>query len=137
MVADQNFHGIINLPGIDGGVAFDPTRDMLYGVNSSTDEIIAFDTHTWAVKYVLPVGETLSTCTAFENGVMRVSDDGKLLFLATPSGVRMFNLRVSTGVASSLSVAGFPSFVKAGSSANFTVTALDPAGTSPPAIPAR
>src|SRR5207249_4926606 len=57
-----------------------------------------------------------------------VSDDGKLLFLATPSGVRMYNLRLSTGVANSLSVAGFPSFLTAGNSASFTVTALDPAG---------
>jgi uncharacterized delta-60 repeat protein len=128
MVADRNFHGVVTLPGIDGGVAFDPTRDLLYGVNSSTDQILAFDTHTWAVKYVLAVGENVSTRSAFGSGVMRVSDDGKLLFLATPSGIRMYNLRLSTGVASSLSVAGFPSFVTAGTSANFTVTALDPAG---------
>ena len=28
--------------GLDSGVAFDATRDILYGVNSTTDEIIAY-----------------------------------------------------------------------------------------------
>src|SRR5262249_13423899 len=114
IVADRNFHAVINLPGINGGAVFDPTRDMPYGVNSSTGRLVGFDTHTWTVKYVLAVGESIGACKAFGSGVMRISDDGKLLFLSTPTGVRMYTLPVSTGVINSLSVAGFPSFATAG-----------------------
>jgi hypothetical protein len=68
------------------------------------------------------------TALEFGNGVMRVSDDGTELFLSTPSGVRMIDLPQSTGVASRLDVAGFPSLVSSGTISSFTVTAKDPAG---------
>ena len=45
------------LPCIDGGMAFDPAADVFYGVDSSADELVAFDTRSWHRKYTLPVGE--------------------------------------------------------------------------------
>jgi DNA-binding beta-propeller fold protein YncE len=127
-VVDRDLHAVANLVDADGGVAFDPARDVLYTASSHTDQITAYDTATWAVKYRLPVGEHVQAASAFGNGVMRVSDDGTELFLSTPSGVRMIDLPPSTGLAARLEVGGFPSFVAAGTIGAFTVTARDPAG---------
>src|SRR4051812_7920210 len=98
---NASFGTVRTLSGIDGGVAFDPARDVLYGVNSSTDQIVAYDTNTWAVKYSLAVGENAPTASALGNGVMAVSGDGKWLFLSTPTGVRVYSIAptLSTTVA--------------------------------------
>src|SRR5262249_41186566 len=113
-IMDRNFTAVQNLSGIDGGIAFDPVRDVLYGVNSATDQVVAYDTNTWAEKYRLSIGESVNTCTAFGGGMMAVSSDGSYLFLSTGSGVREFSLPAATGVASSLVVAGFPAYVLGG-----------------------
>src|SRR5207237_1366041 len=78
-VMDRNFAAVRNLSGVDGGVVFDPARDVLYGVNSTTDQVVAYDTTTWAEKYRLPIGEDVSTSTAFGGGMMVVSADGSSL----------------------------------------------------------
>jgi hypothetical protein len=116
------------LGGIDGGVAFDPTKDVLYGVNAGAGQVVAFDTNTWAVKYVLFIGESVGTTSAFGSGVMAVSADGRNLFLVSPTGVRQIALPQATGVASQLAVGGFPAYILAGLPGAFRVTALDPAG---------
>jgi sugar lactone lactonase YvrE len=127
-VMDSSFHAVVNLTSINGGVAFDPVRDVLYGVNTNAGQIIAYDTHTWAEKFRLGIGETPGFTSAFGNGVMAVSSDGSFLFLATPSGVREYNLPANTGIASTLKPGGFPSFIGSGTAGSFTVSALDPAG---------
>ena len=88
VVMDAHFNTRITIPGLDGGVVFDPNQDVMYAVNSSTDQIVAYDTNTWAVNYQLPIGEATTPGQAFGNGVMAVSGDSRWLFLATPSGVR-------------------------------------------------
>src|SRR5205823_5695561 len=50
-----------------------------------------------------------------------VSSDGSLLFLATASGVRMFNLPASSA-STQFAVAGFPMPSTAGAAGTFTVT---------------
>src|SRR6266852_3259880 len=72
----------------DGGVTFDPTQDVLYAADSATSQIVAYDTHTWAAKYRLDIGENITSTTAdpsriYGNGMMTVSADGHYLFLAT------------------------------------------------------
>jgi sugar lactone lactonase YvrE len=125
VVTDRSFNEVTSLPNQDGGVAFDPLQDVLYTVNSAKNQITAFDTNTWAAKFQMPIGENVTPGSAFGNGVMTVSNDGSLLFLATPSGVRMFNLPTNGGPAATLSISGFPSATNAGTTATFTVTALD------------
>ena len=68
-------------------------RDVLYGVNSATNQIVAYDTTTWAERYRLNIGEDVGASTAFGQGVMAVSSDGRWLFLSTPSGVRQAAIR--------------------------------------------
>jgi len=127
-VIDPNLNAIVNLGHLDGGVAFDPAQDVLYGVNTHADQIVAYDTHTWTIKYSLPIGEAASPYGQFSNGEMVVTNDGSRLFLSTSSGVREFNLPSPTGVASSLTLTGYPSFILGGVAGSFTVTARDPAG---------
>jgi hypothetical protein len=128
VITDRSFNEVTSLPNQDGGVVFDPLQDVLYTVSSVTNQITAFNTNTWAVKFQMPIGEAVTPGSAFGNGVMTVSNDGSLLFLATPSGVRMFNLPSNGGPAATLSISGFPSATSAGTPGTFTVTALDANG---------
>jgi DNA-binding beta-propeller fold protein YncE len=91
-VMDRNFKAVENLAGLDGGLAFDPTKDILYTANSATDELIAYNTNTWDVLYRRSIGEDINASSPFVSGGMSVSDGGQYLFLSTPSGVRMFDL---------------------------------------------
>jgi hypothetical protein len=91
-VMDRNFNAVENLAGVNGGLAFDPTRDILYAANSVADELIAYDTNTWDVLYRRSIGENINDSSPFVSGGMSVSDNGQYLFLSTPAGVRMFNL---------------------------------------------
>ena len=98
-VVDTALNNVRLLIGIDGGVVFDPVSDILYGVNSTTDQIVAFDTATWQVRFTMPVDQSTDASTPMETGVMAVSGDGTKLFLSTPTGVRRYDLPTSTGAA--------------------------------------
>src|SRR5262249_771704 len=113
----------------NGGLTFDPSRDLLYVADASAHQIVAFDTNTWAEKFRRDIGESIPAATPFGSGGRTVSSDGSELFMSPPSGGRMIDLPASTGVASQLDVGGFPSFISAGVVASFTVTARDPAGS--------
>mgnify|MGYP002623110063 FL=1 len=77
------------LPPYRGGLQFDAVRDVLYAVDLAAAELVAIHTTTFEELYRLPVGESLG----FESYVdTSMSPDGELLFLSTPSGVRMFRL---------------------------------------------
>src|SRR5262249_24525112 len=127
-VLDGSLGVVEQLPTIDGGMAFDPTRNVLYGVNSATDQLVAFDTTTWAEKYRIPVGENMPASAAFGSGVITPDPTGRVLYLSTPTGVRVLALPAATGVASRLTLGGFPAFLPVGTPGTFTVTALDPDG---------
>jgi hypothetical protein len=80
--------------GIDNGVAFDAVRDVFYGVNSTTDEIIAYSTTNYAELFRLAIGEDLGTSTSeFGTGTLVASADGRWLALETDSAVRLFQVR--------------------------------------------
>ncbi len=128
-VMDKNFHSVHTLgTNFNGGLTFDPSRDLLYVADASAHQVVAFDTNTWAEKFRLDIGESIPAAMPFGSGEMTVSSDGSELFMSTPSGVRMIDLPASTGVASQLDVGGFPSFISAGTQGAITVTARDPAG---------
>jgi sugar lactone lactonase YvrE len=129
-VMDSSFHSLRTFgTNFDGGLAFDPSRDLLYLADAHAGRIVAYDTHTWAERFRLDIGETIPAVMPFDNGEMTVRSDGSELFLSTRFGVRMIDLPPSTGVASRLDVTGFPSFITAGTIGRFTVSARDPAGS--------
>jgi hypothetical protein len=97
-IMDRNFNAIENLTGIDGGIAFDPTDDILYAANSKTDQLIAYDTQTWKERYRWAIGEDISASSNFGGGMMTISGNGDYLFLSTESGIRMFTLSNELGL---------------------------------------
>jgi len=57
------------LSNITGGFTFDPLRDILYGVDATADQVIAYDTHTWQERYRIAIGEDVSAVSGkFSNG---------------------------------------------------------------------
>ena len=95
------FNFIHSFNGLDSGVAFDGARDILYGVNSLADQIIAYDTNTFAEKFRLNIGEDVSPfSTLFGAGTLIASPNGRRLALHTQSGVRVFTIPVLARVVS-------------------------------------
>jgi sugar lactone lactonase YvrE len=128
-VMDKNLKSVHTFaPDFDGGLTFDPARDLFYLADSTAGQVVAFDTATWAEKFRLNIGEAIPRFATYGSGEMTVSADSSALFISTPSGVRMIDLPPSTGVASQLEVSGFPALISAGTTGTFTVTARDPAG---------
>ena len=96
-----SFNFVHSFTGLDSGVAFDGTRDLLYGVNSVTDQIIAYNTNTFVEKFRLSIGEDVSfSSSMFGPGILIASPDGRRLALRTPSGVRIFTIPVLVKVVS-------------------------------------
>lgn len=73
--------------GADGASAFDAVRDILYVVNSSSDELMAFDTNSWELMYSLPFGEDVNIF-----GQLAVSDDGAHVFFTRQQLVRIIDV---------------------------------------------
>jgi hypothetical protein len=83
-------HGFSNL---DGGFAFDAIQDTFYGVNSSKDQVVAYDTNTLAEKFRFDIGENISAgATQFGPGLLVASQDGHYLALRTPTAIRIFGV---------------------------------------------
>jgi len=89
-ILDPSFAFQRALTGMDGGNIFSPTRDVLYAVSSSADQLVAFETANFTELFRLNVGENVAASSAFDAGVMSISPSGDRLFLSTPAGVRMF-----------------------------------------------
>jgi hypothetical protein len=89
-----NFNLVHSLNGIDSGVAFDAVRDVLYGVNTQTDEIVAYSTTTYAELFRLSIGEDIDPIGGFvfATGTLVASADGNWLALETDSGIRLFQV---------------------------------------------
>lgn len=74
-------------------MAFDGVREIFYGVSTSTSQIIAYDTNTFAELFRLSIGENLNGVRAvdqFSTGELVASPDGRYLALETPQGIRLF-----------------------------------------------
>ncbi len=76
-IYDSNLQQIIELNALDadGAHAFDPFRNILYAMNSNTDQILAIDTTTWTLLFSLPFGSDLH-----EYGKFMISGDGAHLY---------------------------------------------------------
>jgi hypothetical protein len=89
-----NFGFVHSFNGIDSGVAFDAVRNVFYGVNSETDEIVAYTTTTYAELFRLSIGEDIDPIRdfSFAEGTLVASADGNWLALETDSGIRLFQV---------------------------------------------
>lgn len=90
--------------GLDSGVAFDAVRDLVYVVNTTTDQIVAYDTNTYLERLRFAIGENIPpndpynfTSGQFDTGTLVASQDGRYLALETPSGLRVISIPAETG----------------------------------------
>ena len=87
-----NFNYVHNLGAAVGGVAFAAQTDTLYAINTSTNQIIAYDTNTFAEKLRLNIDEKLS----FGFGALVASPDGVHLALQTDSSILLYDVTMGT-----------------------------------------
>jgi len=86
-----NFNFLHSFNGIDGGVALDAVRDVFYGVNTMSNQIIAYSTTTFGELFRLDIGEDVQPAAMqFGTGTLVASADGAWLALETDSGIRLF-----------------------------------------------
>jgi hypothetical protein len=90
--AVPNFNYVHNFSAADSGVAFDALTDTLYAVNTTANQIIAYDTVTYGEKFRLSIGDKISS--GF--GALVASPDGIHLALQTDSGIRLYDVRTGT-----------------------------------------
>jgi hypothetical protein len=99
-----SFNFVHSFGGFDSAVAFDAVRDRVYGVNSSTDQILGFDTNSFAQQLVLQIGEDVGPgSTQFGPGTMIASQDGHYLALQTATTIRVYAIPPSSGTAMQVS----------------------------------
>ncbi|MEM9246463.1 MAG: hypothetical protein AAGA67_12080, partial [Cyanobacteria bacterium P01_F01_bin.153] len=97
-IFDRSLNGVDTLTGLNGGFSFDPARDVLYAIDSDRDEITAYNTDDRSQLYRFAVGEDFSNfvstriSTSFGSGNMSFTQEGDLMFLSTPTGIRIYDL---------------------------------------------
>jgi hypothetical protein len=86
-----NYALVRSFAGLNSGVAFDATKDLFYGVNSSADQIVAYNTDTFAEQFRLPIGENVRAGSSpFGPGTLVASQDGHYLALMTTTAIRIY-----------------------------------------------
>ena len=118
-----------NILGLDGGVIYDPLRDVLYAIDTAKAQIVVLDAVTFAEKYRIDLNHTAEAFQPLGPGVMAISGDGSRLFLSTSDGILQFVLGPHDGALKTLAVtSAFPSITTTGTAGTFTVQAKDAAG---------
>ena len=98
--AGPDFHTVHSFPDFTGGVAFNATKDVLYAVTTTTDEIVAYDSNTYAELGRMWVGEDLPSTfvgSLFGVGSLISSYDGRYLAFLSPTGISLFDLQNPPG----------------------------------------
>lgn len=91
--SSANYSDLHLFPNLTRAIAFDSARDTLYGVDSSGDSIVGYNTATFTETSRVGLGETVGNLTdVFGPGTMVSSSDGKYLALCTSKAVRVFDL---------------------------------------------
>lgn len=117
------------LLGTNYSSTFDATRDVVYAVNIGADELVGFNTTTFADELHLPLGEHITASSfpvRFGPGTFVASPNSRYLALISPTALRIFDLqgnnsasitlaphvanistRASVGVGDNVPIAGF------------------------------
>jgi sugar lactone lactonase YvrE len=127
VIFDTNSRAVAQIPNAYGGIAFSPTEDLFFAVDTDTGKILAYDTNTWRVKYQIPASGA-TEAFAYGVGVIAFNREGTRLFQVSTKGVRQFNLPQSTRSAASISVDVSSRYFQQGATQSVVVTMRDPAG---------
>jgi hypothetical protein len=123
---DDQLKGVQTLPGLTGGMRFDPARDMLYAVNPTTDQLVGFDTASRTQRFSVPLGRDFGGGSQFASGMMAIGA-GKA-FISDDAGFLTFDLPERNGQAAQFQISGYYSFARRGTAGTVRVQVLDPAG---------
>ena len=118
--------GVGTIPGLDGGLKFDAAGDMLYAVNSATDQLVGYDTAARVQRYTVPLDRNLSAGSQYGSGMMAVGADKA--FVSDDAGLLVIDLPQPTGHAARFQVEGYYTYTRRGTAGTIRVRALDPAG---------
>lgn len=91
-----DFHTTHSFPDFTCGVAFNAVKDVVYALTTTTDEIVAYDTNTFAELSRMWIGEDIDGTVVgklFGIGSIVASQDGRYLALLAPSGISLFDLQ--------------------------------------------
>jgi hypothetical protein len=129
-----DFTPVQTFPEIDHGVAFNAVEDILYGGNSTTDEIIGYDTLTpFAEKFRRQIGEDVPDSRDNNCTTLVASPDGRYLALATASGIRL----LPTVVTGTANLANISTRVVVQTGDNILIGGFIIAGTDPRRVAIR
>src|SRR5688572_10647809 len=79
-----------SVPGLNGGLRFAPAGDMLYGVNSATDQLVGYDTAARVQRFALPLGRNFAAGQHYGSGQMTVG--GGRAFISDNNGILVVDL---------------------------------------------
>ena len=89
-----DFNFVHNFNTLDSGIAFDAVQDTIYGVNSLRNQIIAYNTTTFAEKFPFRHRRKRKRRSTIHwlPGNLVASQDGHYVALITPTTFRVFGL---------------------------------------------
>ncbi|MGH9176330.1 MAG: Ig-like domain-containing protein, partial [Vicinamibacterales bacterium] len=95
-IRDESLDLVTTIPqtGRPSGLIFDPVRDVLY--RAGTSEIIVMETGTFAEAFRFPIGDAIDPMQFSGARPMAMSDEGRVLFLGTDSGVHVYRMIVDS-----------------------------------------
>ena len=76
------------LPRLGGGVIYDATRPVMFAVDAQNDQVVAYGAPDYQELYRIDINEDVSV----GQQEIALSEDGRTLFIATPSGFRHFEV---------------------------------------------
>jgi len=129
---DPSLGGVGTIAGADGGLRFDVLRDVLYTINSSTDQIIGYDSVTQQKRFTVPLDWNIGTGSNFGSGMMAIAPGRAII--SDDNGLLVVDVPQPSGVAAQFELSGTSAFAKAGVAQKVRIRALDWAGYQIPSF---
>jgi hypothetical protein len=146
----SSFSFVHSFDGLDSGLTFNQASDVLYGVSTTTDNIVGYNTNTFAQELTLPIGEDMPTPVPafyrFGSGRLVSSHNGRYLALITPSAIRIYDVTAPIAAEPTISPNGGSfkkkaaiklSSITPGASVYFTIDGGYPNTSSPVYVPGK
>ena len=96
LVFDASLENVVFSAGnydLNGGVVFDPVRDLMYVGNASTNRVVAYDTNSWTPQFEFSgFLHGIQRYQDYSEGLISVSPDGRLLLVSTGSAIQSVRL---------------------------------------------
>jgi len=96
VILDQNMVIQKRFNAISGNAVFDPNRDFLYAIDSTNNQIVAFDTNNWTEKYRLNLGFTNPNLPMGTARIL-ISPDSSTLWVLSTNRLCEYKIPLPTG----------------------------------------